>query len=203
MKHATRMALLWVLVLLFGTSEPASAQMGRMNKAQVMKMTSAWPKASQDAIAFMTSKYGAPAAMTSDMVIWGRTGPWKRTIVYKVEHPHAFPGPHTDVMQQWIDYKVSPGMHDKLAMYDGSVVVERTTGEISARCDKEGANFLALNLADEIVNGKRSVEDARTMYGQQIMLMKAMKPAPYTAKLLFHTMMGTGDPDHAGAKPSM
>ncbi len=203
MKHATRMALLGVLVLLFGTSEPARAQMGQMNKAQVMKMTSAWPKASQDAIAFMTNKYGAPAAMMSDMVIWGRTGPWKRTIVYKVEHPHAFPGPHTDVMQQWIDYKVSPSMHDKLAMYDGSVVVERTAGEISARCDKEGANFLALNLADEIVNGKRSVEDARTMYGEQVMLMKAMKPAPYMAKLLFHTMTGTEDPDHAGAKPSM
>ncbi len=203
MKMATRLTTLGGLLLLFGASSPSAAQMGRMNKAQVMKMTGTWPKASQDAIAFMTNKYGAPAAMTDDMVIWGHTGPWKRTIVYKVEHPHEFPGHHTDVMQQWIDYKVSPSMHDKLAMYDGSVVVERTSGEISARCDKEGANFLALNLADEIVNGKRSVEDARTMYGEQVMLMKAMKPAPYMAKLLFHTMMGTEDPDHAGAKPSM
>ncbi|MEO5589616.1 MAG: hypothetical protein ABIS03_08525 [Gemmatimonadaceae bacterium] len=176
---------------------PASAQMGRMNNAQVMKMTSSWPKASQEAIAFMTKKYGGPAAMTADMVVWGHTGPWKRTIVYKVEHPHEFPGHHTDVMQQWVDYKAPPAMYDELAMYDGSVVLERTSGEISARCDKEAANFLALNLADDIVKGKRSVDDARTMYGQQIMLLKAGKPAPYTEKLMFNSMMtGTPDPDH-------
>jgi hypothetical protein len=76
------------------------------------------------------------------------------------------------------------------------VVLERTSGEMSARCDKEGANFLALNLAHDIVTGKQTVEGARKMYGEQIMAMKAMKPAPYTEKLMFPSMMsGTGDPD--------
>ncbi len=64
-------------------------------------------------------------------------------------------------------------MYDDLAMYDGSVVLERTSGEISARCDKEGANFLALNLAHDIVTGKRSVQDARKMYGEQAIAMMA------------------------------
>ena len=71
---------------------------------------------------------------------------------------------------------------------------------MSARCDAEGANFLALNLADEIVRGKRTVSDARKMYLEQIMLMKAMKPAPYTEKLMFAMMSGTNDPDKP-AKP--
>jgi len=155
-----------------------------------------WPKASQEAAAFMSQKYGAPAAMTPDFMAWGKTGPWKRTVVYRMEYAHEFPAHHTDVMQQWIDYKAVPGKYNDLADYDGSVVLERTAGEISARCDKEGANFLALNLANEIVTGKRSVRDARKMYGEQITAMKAKQPAPYTEKLLFSPMTNTGDPDH-------
>lgn len=174
---------------------------GRMNMAQMERTMASWAPASRDAVMFMTKKYGAPAAMTADMAVWGKTGPWKRTIVFAKEYAHEFPMHHTDVMQQWVDYKAPPSMYDELAMYDGSVVLERTTGEMSARCDKEGANFLALNLAHDIATGKQTVEGARKMYGEQIMAMKAMKPAPYTEKLMFSPMMSTADPDHALAAP--
>ncbi len=167
-----------------------------MDAAHVDAMTQGWPKASRDAIQFMEKKYGAPQGMTSDLVFWGKTGPWKRTAVYRVEVPHNFPGPHTDVMQQWIDYKAPTSMYESLARYDGSVVLERTAGEASARCDKEGANFLALNLADEIVHGKMTVEAARMKYGEQIMAMKAGKSAPYTEKLRFAADGDTRDSDH-------
>ncbi|MGI8560355.1 MAG: hypothetical protein ACR2J7_02730 [Luteimonas sp.] len=169
----------------------------KMDSAHMQRMMQAWPKASREAVAFMTKKYGPPAAMTSGMAVWGKTGPWKRTIVYGTAVPHNFPGPHPDVMQQFIDYKVPVSMYDELAQYDGSVVLERTSGEMSARCDKEGANFLALNLANDIVTGKRSVADARKMYGEQIMAMKAKKSAPYTEKLLFSASGDTRDPDQA------
>ena len=155
-----------------------------------------WPAASVEAVTFMTNKYGPPMAMTAELAIWGKTGAWKRTVVYAREVPHEFPMHHTDVMQQWIDYKAPVEMYDELAMYDGSVVVERTAGEMSARCDREGANFLAINLAHEIVTGKRTVDAARMMYGEQIMAMKAKRRAPYTEKLLFPVPTGgTGDQD--------
>lgn len=170
---------------------------GMMNAAHLDKMTNGWPKASREAIQFMHKKYGAPAAMTNDMVIWGKTGPWKRTVVFKAEVPHNFPGPHTDVMQQWVDYKASASTYSDLAKYDGSVVLERTAGEASARCDKEAANFLALNLADEIVRGKMTVTAARMKYGEQIMAMKAGKSAPYTEKLMFTASGDTRDSDQA------
>jgi len=178
-------------------SRSGSGQMSsdRMSSAQMDGMMSGWSKASRDAVAFMKGKYGAPAAMTADMAVWGRTGPWKRTIVFAREYAHEFPMHHTDVMQQWIDYKAPVGMFDELAMYDGSVVLERTTGEASARCDKEGANFLALNLAHEVAIGQRSVDDARRMYGEQAMAMMAGRPAPYTERLMFNPMMNTNDPD--------
>ena len=164
-----------------------------MNAGQMAKMDkkmSGWPKASKDAVMFMTKKYGAPKHMTKHMAMWGQTGQWKRTIVYNYEVKHDFPMPHTDVMQQWIDYKVPLDRYDELAMYDGSVVVERTNGEISARCDKEAANFLAINLANEIATGTRTPQDGRRMYAEQIMAMMAMRPAPYTEKLMWTPMMG-------------
>ena len=175
----------------------------KMSTEQMNAMMSGWSQASKDAAMFMTKKYGAPAAMTSEMALWGKTGPWKRTIVFAKEYPHEFPGHHTDVMQQWLDYKAPPKTYAMLAAYDGSVVLERTTGEMSARCDSEGANFLAVNLADEIARGKRTVTDGRRMYGDQIMAMKAGKSAPYTERLMIATMTNTNDPDKAGAKPSV
>lgn len=76
------------------------------------------------------------------------------------------------------------------------MVAERTNGELSARCDKEGANFLALNLADEVITGKRSPKSARAEYAKQIMAMMAGQPAPLTEKLMLVSMTsGTADPD--------
>jgi hypothetical protein len=160
-----------------------------------------WSAASREAIADMTAKYGRPNEMTPTMAVWHNNGPWKRTIVYRTEVPHSFPMQHPDVMQQFVDYRVPTDRYDELAMYDGSVVVERTNGEISARCDKEGANFLALNLAQEIATGRRTAEDARRMYAEQIMAMKAGRPAPYTERLLFTPMRGTSmDPDRPASR---
>lgn len=177
------------------TKSSAKMKQGQMNPAQVQKMVQGWPKASREAIVYLTEKYGSPAAVTADMAVWGKAGPWKRSAVYRIEVPHQFPMTHTDVMQQWLDYKAPLSKYDELAMFDGSVVLERTSGEMSARCDKEGANFLAVNLANEVATGKRSVEDARKKYGEQIMAMKAKRSAPYTEKVMFNTSGVTMDPD--------
>ncbi|MGQ0765413.1 MAG: hypothetical protein ACT4OZ_07075 [Gemmatimonadota bacterium] len=193
-----RAALVATILVLAGVglSPAAGAQETERKRSEdKMSMVEKWPKASREAVDFMTKKYGPPAAVTAEMAVWGKTGPWKRTIVFATEYEHHFPAHHTDVMQQWIDYKAPASSYDELALYDGSVVLERTSGEMSARCDMEGANFLALNLAHDIVNGKKSVEEARKMYGEQIMAMKAMKSAPYTEKLLFDVRGNTGDPD--------
>jgi len=163
-------------------------------KMDMSKMKS-WPMASQMAAKDMMDKYGKPDEMTPTMLVWNNKGPWVKTVVFNKEYQHNFPMPHTDLLQQWVGMKVPTDKLDELAMYDGSVVVERTTGMISARCDKEGANFLALNLAHDIMMGKRSVEDAREMYGKEIMKMKAGQMTEYTKGLMFTPEMNTADPD--------
>lgn len=178
---------------------PARAQQAMpaqpMEPAAMERMMTGWSAASREAMAFMTRTYGPPAEMTASMALWNRTGPWKRTVISAMAVPHAFPGPHDDVMEQVIDYRVPPAKFDDIAMYDGSVVVERTKGEMSARCDKEGANFLALNLAHEVATGRRSADSARRKYAAEIAAMKAGRPTPYTQRLLFEPMGNSTDPD--------
>ncbi len=86
-----------------------------------------------------------------------------------------------------------PDKAGDLARYDGSVIVERTKGEIAARCDKEEANFLALNLANDIVTGKKSVEAARKFYAEA---MREMRHPEYMKGFLFQVAStDQGDPD--------
>jgi len=179
-----------------GQSMGDMKSMGDMSRSRMDSMMQGWSTASRDAVKFMTEKYGPPAAVSADMAVWGPTGPWKRTVVFAKAVQHNFPMPHPDVMQQWVDFKAPLDKYDELAMYDGSVVLERTTGEISARCDKEPANFLAVNLAHDIATGKRSVKDARQEYGAQIKAMMAGRPAPLTDRMMFN-MNNTGDTDVA------
>lgn len=180
-----------------GTSEFATEGVGRtVQRAPLDRRVAQWPAESRTAALAMNEKYGAPDEQTATMLVWHGNGPWKRTIVYRDPVPHAFPRPHTDLLEQFIDYRVPPELYDELAAYDGSVIVERTKGEISARCDKEEMNFLALNLANDIATGRRTVADARREYARQATAFLNGRPAPYTERLLFDMPRGgTADPD--------
>ncbi|HEU4749140.1 MAG TPA: hypothetical protein VFS56_11610 [Gemmatimonadaceae bacterium] len=164
--------------------------------AAVTSGIAGWPKASRDAAQHMIGKYGPPNETTPTMLVWYATGPWKRTIISREEVPHSFPKQHTDVMEQFVDYRVPPDKFDELAAYDGSVIVERTKGELSARCDKEEMNFLAVNLANDVVTGRRTAEQARDEYARQAMAFMNNQPASYTTGLQFSVSRGgTADPD--------
>lgn len=106
-------------------------------------------------------------------------------------------------MEQIIDYRVPPEKFDELAKYDGSVIVERTKGEISVRCDKEEMNFLALNLAKEIIDGKKISEEARKEYAKSAMAFMMGRTNEYTDGLKLVTMRNAADPDQSMFKDMM
>ncbi len=78
-----------------------------------------------------------------------------------------------------MDYKAPRDKYNDLASFDGSVIVERTKGEISARCDKEEMNFLALNLANDVATERKTVEEARAYYAKAAMDFMQGKMDPY------------------------
>ncbi len=148
-------------------------------------MISGWPAKTQEVATTMMAKYGAPNEVTGTMLVWNNNGPWKKTIIHKEPVQHNFPMAHLDLLEQFVDYSVPADKYDELALYDGSVVIARTVGEMSARCDKEEANFLALNLANDVATGKKTAEDARPYYARSIKEMMQEKMVPYLQKLHF------------------
>ncbi len=180
------------------TIVPASAQMStpRMSESEMRAMVSSWPMSAQMAAADMMKKYGPPQEMTATMLKWNNNGPWKYTIISNYETPHRFPMPHPDVMEQGIDYRVPVAMFDDLAAYDGSVTVDRTQGHLAARCDKEAANFLAINLANDVVTRRKTVPAARAYYARAIStFMKTKRMDPYMQRLQFTPARRANDPD--------
>lgn len=162
----------------------------------VNDLVGGWPEKSQEVANTMIAKYGQPDEATETMLVWHNNGPWKQTTLSRDPIPHDFPVPHVDLLEQVIDYRVPSELFDELAMYDGSVIVERTKGEMSARCDKEDMNYLALNLANDIVTGRRTVEEARTFYAETAKAYMNGDRPPYTQGLQFDVPSGgTADPD--------
>ena len=123
-----------------------------------------WPKPSLVAAEEMLDKYGEPDEISDTMAIWRDNGPWKWTTLYKEPIPHAWPEPHDDVLEQAIDFKVPVDKFHDIVEFDGSVIIERTKGEISARCGGEAMNFLAVNLAVAIANDVMTTKEARKKY---------------------------------------
>ena len=165
------------------------------NKTMMTPDVSSWPEASRMAVDEITAKYGKPDGITADELIWLKKGVWKKICISKMESKHSFPIEHTDMMQTSINYDVPEDKMDDLGKFDGSVTFDRTQGTMSARCDKEANNILALNLANDIVTGKKTVAQARQAYGDTIKaMMKGGHPA-YMDKLSFTVKSNTADPD--------
>lgn len=175
----------------------AEAQMMKPSMNDVNGMMANWPMAAKKAAKKVISKYGAPDEATPSMLVWHNRGGWKRTVASRTPTMHHFPGPHPDSVEQVIDYRVPLGKYDDLARYDGSVNIDRTRGEMSARCDLEEMNLLALNLAHDIITGRKSVEQARGFYARVVKMFKTQKKVhPYQMRLMFMMPRGmTQDPD--------
>ena len=161
-----------------GTSE-------RMEIDLIEKVIKDWSAMSKKSAEQTIEAYGPPNEATPSQLTWYYNSPWKRTVVFRDEIPHDFPQPHSDVIEQVINYQVPPEKFSEVAKFDGSVVIERTKGEVSARCDMEAANILALNMMHEIVTGRKTAEEARDLYTEQTAAYVMNKPAPYAEQFQF------------------
>ncbi|HYE80120.1 MAG TPA: hypothetical protein VEI97_19250, partial [bacterium] len=97
----------------------------------------------------------------------------------------AWPMAHTDFLHHAVYLEVPEDKVDDLAMFDGSVWVERTEGLLNAKCDLEVNNIIALNVAYDVAMGKRTVEDARAFFTQTAMDAKNGKLNDYSRGLIF------------------
>lgn len=175
-----------------------------VERAEVDGIIDSWPEVPKNVARQMLDKYGPPNEATPTKLFWYRNHPWKRTELTRDMVEHNFPMPHVDFLTQVIDYRVPPEKIDEIVKFDGSVVVDRTRGEVAARCDSEAANVLAMNIMHEIATGKRTVDDARQTTVQNTIAYTLGRNAPYAERLLFDVPEGgTEDLDESMAAGGM
>lgn len=175
--------------------ESASSHSMPVTQEGLTQTTESWPEPSRAAISSLNTKYGLPSAVTEDMVVWNNSLPFERTIVFKEEVNHQFPIQHSDVLMQTVDYRVPLDKVSALAKFDGSLIIDRTKGELSSRNDKEEMNILSLNLADKIIRGEMTVEQARRAYRKNAEAFAAGTSSQLISGLSFKTEGSTQDPD--------
>jgi len=154
-----------------------------------------WPEDQKEVANEIIKEYGNPDETTPSLLIWYNKKRWKKIIVSKEGNQHNFPFPHLDICESVTTYRVPEKMFSDLAKFDGSVTVRRTQGEISARCHDEMANLLAINLANDIIHGKKTVEESRKAYVDIMVDYRAKRPTPYMDDLQFPEQKDTSDPD--------
>ena len=180
-----------------GGQDAAGSQV-KADRAQVDQVLRDWPNPPRKTAEKVIEKYGLPNETSYSKLTWYNTGPWKRTEIQRDEFPHKFPTAHTDFLSQTINYRVPLEYVSAITEFDGSVLVDRTRGEMAARCDEEAMNILSLNLAHEIATGKRDVADAREKYAEQAAAYMMNRSAPYVETFLFEVPQGqTADFDES------
>ncbi|MGM7684345.1 hypothetical protein ACSVDA_19625 [Cytobacillus sp. Hm23] len=176
----------------------------RMNRVRtpmqmyVQQVIQNWNDGPKNQVLKFMKKYGLPDEATPRMMIWYNNEPWKRTVIYKETVLHNFPKKHVDFIEQTISYRVPIHLYDNIARFDGSIILDRTKGEVTARCDNEAMNYAALNIMHEIVTRKRTEQEARDYLAKTVKEYENNEPTPYTEGFLFKLpTKKTADPDKA------
>lgn len=169
----------------------------RVSPEVLNQYTSGWPQSSISAASKMIQKYGNPSESTPSLLIWRNIAPYKRVTVFREEVNHKFPLLHKDVIEHVVEYKVPVEKATDLTRFNGSVVFDRTRGELAARSDQESMNLLALNLAADILSGKKTASQARSEYGRFAVDYINGNKTTYTEGLQFGGQYNTADADES------
>ena len=144
-----------------------------------------WPAGSRRLLGAMIEKYGIPQRLNVVEAVWYDNGPWRKTVVHRDSASRFWGIKDKDYLEQFIRYQVPADKAGSLKLFGKRLEIEGAVGELSSRSASEGMNYMALNLAHEIVTGARSVEDARDFYLKTEELSRAGKSSPYLEGFLF------------------
>lgn len=166
-------------------SESAPGAGYTVSRAEVDAIIENWPPAPKKIVPETIKTYGLPNEATPSLLIWHDSGPWKRTIITSDETAHDFPTPHTDYISQTLNYDIPLEKVPDVLDFDGSIIIYRTAGQITASCDNEPANFLAVNLVHDIVQGRLTPDEARQEMGEKTAAWTLNRDVPYASDIVF------------------
>ncbi len=152
------------------------------SKEAAKSMIADWPEYSKLAAKAMLEKYGPPDEIRPVLLAWSRNGQWLRTLVYKAA---LEPVSARDILEQSVRYDVPQMKWPALSGLGHGVTYDQVGRKLIVRSASEETNFLVMNLAVEIVQGKRSPAAAWNLCEKILRLQAAGKESPLSQRLLF------------------
>jgi hypothetical protein len=181
MKTYLRLAVLAGFVAGCSSAPLRSPEQRReLAKAAIMN----WYTFSQVSALKLIAEYGPPDRIESSQLVWINQGPWEITSVWDTQpNDDTTLGPEN--LEQTVAYPVTTEQREKLQAFSDKIHVNGAGTEMSSRYSSEELNFLALNLADQVVKGMRDPADARGFFDLTLQLGAAGRTSTYTQGLLF------------------
>lgn len=153
-----------------------------------------WHHESREMALVLAEAHGIPDEITATRVAWFDVGPWLSTVVHACPAPHHWPLPHYDVIEHTLAYR-TPERLDEIVAFHGGLSFQRTRGQMSICCASEAVNRCAVNLADDMANGRVPLHAARVAFAMRFANAATAITDPYLAALQFGRQVRTADPD--------
>jgi hypothetical protein len=181
-----------LIVVLFATASDQGVRTPTMDHLQsggrisalhqAAEMIGRWPDKPRALAGMLIEKYGVPDEMVSSQLSWKDCGAWARVVVFR--DPET-PGQSNHLLEAVAYGTVPFDRWREFHAFGRGAGYDPLTRELSARTDSEATNFMALNLADEVIRGVRSGWEARGVYDATQNLSVYGKSSPYMTGLLF------------------
>ena len=195
MKQLFTFAAIVSLLALAACSSPKEIRSTPPKPVAMNQLTSNWNEASANLAKWMWDHYGAPTEAAPGALVWKHVPPFKRITVYRMGIDHHFPYQHRDLIEHVVNYRVPINRVDELTEFNGSVLFDRTRGELAARGDVSAMNILSLNIAHDVLSGVKNHQKAREKYAHLAHEFFKGRDIAYAKHLLFDRGSLTADPD--------
>lgn len=140
-----------------------------------------WPERSRLLADAIVREYGAPDEVQPAQLVWRRRHPWTMIAVFRDAQSPERP----NNLLQALAYEVPLRRWRALSAFERGATYDPVRKELVARTDGEETNLLALNLADEVIQGRRSPAEANDFFDRTLSLSYAGKSSSYMVRLMF------------------
>ena len=164
-------------------ADGAGAALDRRELAEAT--VSHWSDPSRLAARRLMEEYGVPDEVHADQLVWRNNSPWRSTVAANVR-PMASDDPVTqNIVTQTVKYAMNRKQTIDVGTFDERVAFDPRTSELTSRADREEHNYLRLNLADDVIQGRLQPEQARDSYASIVSFEKSGKTSSYLLGLRF------------------
>lgn len=177
-----------VAALLLSLSVPAGRAEGwsrRLSELTAQETILGWPTLAQRMAQLTIERYGRPDEVGEDALVWRGKGPWLRTTVHRRALTRRALRRDVDFLENTVRCDVPRRLREDLTRFDPGLSWNTALGELSSRAESEELNMLALNLAVEIVQGVRDVDEALAVRERILRFSASGKASPYLRGLKF------------------